>query len=221
MERATHPGDVVTAKTRARLFSAIPQAHIGNRILLLDLHAEGIPHYFEGSITATHVYAKPVISKAVKQIIAQLGGDVVLASTDSGRAKWVESLANDLDLPAAFIMKRRIDGNTTKVLNVTADVKDKTVIIYDDMIRTAGSLIGAAQTYKKAGAKQIAAVATHGVFAGKGWQKMVDSGLFARVAVTDSHPSAVGLAHLPKEVIKVWSTAELFMPYLAESNEDD
>src|SRR5688572_26625138 len=58
MERATRPGEVVTAKARARLLSSIPAAATGNRILLLDLHSEGIPYYFEGHVTAYHVYAK-------------------------------------------------------------------------------------------------------------------------------------------------------------------
>ena len=61
MERAVKPGEVVVAKTRARLLSSIPTAGSGNRVVLLDLHAEGIPHYFSGSIRPLHVYAKPVI----------------------------------------------------------------------------------------------------------------------------------------------------------------
>ncbi|MFN3491513.1 MAG: ribose-phosphate pyrophosphokinase, partial [Anaerolineales bacterium] len=86
MERAVRPGEVVTAKTRAALLSAIPPACSGNRIVLLDLHSEGIPHYFEGELTAIHVYGKPII----RALARRLGGDdFVLACTDAGRAKWV------------------------------------------------------------------------------------------------------------------------------------
>ena len=88
MERAVKPGEVVTAKERARLLSAVPAAPGGNRVVLLDLHAEGIPHYFEGAIRPVHVYAKPLIMRLARE----LGGtDLVMACTDAGRAKWVES----------------------------------------------------------------------------------------------------------------------------------
>jgi len=73
MERAVKAGEVVTAKTRARLFSAIPLAAAGNRVFLVDLHAEGIPHYFEGGIRPVHVYAKPVIVTDVAKAAAIVG----------------------------------------------------------------------------------------------------------------------------------------------------
>src|SRR5688572_4648893 len=68
MERAVRPGEVVTAKVRARLLSSIPPASYGNRALLLDLHVEGLAHYFEGEITAFHVYAKKIIKDAVREL---------------------------------------------------------------------------------------------------------------------------------------------------------
>ena len=139
MERAVHTGEAVVAKTRARLLSAIPPASYGNRVLLLDLHSEGIPHYFEGGLMAFHAYAKGVLSPHIR---ALGGDDFVLGSTDSGRAKWVESLANDLGVDAAFILKRRISGSETKVTALNARVQGRTVVIYDDMIRTGALLSG-------------------------------------------------------------------------------
>src|ERR1041384_3338203 len=100
MDRAAHAGEAVTAKNRARIFSSIPDAKLGNQILLLDLHSEGIPHYFEGSLHPVHVYAKPLIESLARDLA---GRDSVLGSTDAGRAKWVESLANSLGVPAAFV----------------------------------------------------------------------------------------------------------------------
>jgi len=219
MERATRHGDVVTAKTRARLLSAIPKTHVGNHVLLLDLHSEGIPHYFEGDVTASHVYAKPVIHQAVEQIAKEYDpdrgiGSCVLASTDAGRAKWVESLANDFGIPAAFIIKRRESGTQTKVLAVSADVKGKLVVLYDDMIRTGGSLIEAAKAYRSAGAAQVAVVATHGVFAGDAMVKMTGSKLFGKIIVTDSHPRAMELSG--KGTVEVYSVADLFVPWLRQ-----
>ncbi|MCA9611736.1 MAG: ribose-phosphate pyrophosphokinase, partial [Myxococcales bacterium] len=119
---------------------------------------------------------------------------VVLGATDAGRAKWVESLANDLGVDAAFVFKRRLSGDATEVTALAADVRNKTVVIYDDMIRTGGSLLGAAKAFKDAGATRIAAVTTHGVFPGESLAKIQKSGLLDAIACTDSHPSAVALA---------------------------
>jgi ribose-phosphate pyrophosphokinase len=188
MERAVKKGEIVTAKTRARLLSAIPQAYFGNRVIFIDLHAEGIPHYLEGGLRAIHLYAKPIIS----QIAISLGKeDFVLASTDAGRAKWVESLANDIGVQAAFVYKRRISGSDTKLTGVNADVKGKTVIIYDDMIRTGGSLLQAAKAYKEAGAEKIYVLSTHGIFPNEAVQKLKTSNLIEKIVVTNTHPKVL------------------------------
>src|ERR1041385_2241452 len=149
MERAVKSGEVVKAKTRALLFSSIPKTSRGNRIVMVDLHTEGLPYYFEAGIRPVHLYCKPIIMEAAKEIG---GNDFVLASTDAGRAKWVESLANDMNVSAAFVYKRRLSGSETQISGINAEVKGKHVIIYDDMIRTGGSLIEAAKAYRNAGA---------------------------------------------------------------------
>ena len=187
MERAVLPGEVVRAKTRARLLSSIPVADCPNRILIVDAHTEGLPYYFEGSVFPTHVYAKRVVI----DLVHELGGaSFVLACTDAGRAKWVESLANDLRVPASFVFKRRLDGATTSVTAVSADVVGRNVVIYDDMIRTGGSLVGAAKAYLAAGAASVSAVTTHGVFPGEALSRLRESGVITRVASTNTHPRA-------------------------------
>ena len=104
MERSGRPGEVVTAKTRARLLSSVPMASRGTQVFLLDLHVAAIAHYFEGGIRPIHVYGKSIVTAAARR----LGGDdFVLACTDAGRAKWVESLANDLNVAAAFVARHR------------------------------------------------------------------------------------------------------------------
>lgn len=209
MERAVAPGEVVVAKTRARLLSHIPRAAAGNRVLLLDLHSEGIPHYFEGGTAAFHVYAKSVLGP----VMAAAGGEgFVLGSTDSGRAKWVESLANDLGVDAAVILKRRVSGSETRVTAVSAAVEGRSVVIYDDMIRTGGSLVGAARAYLDAGAKRLVAVATHGVLPGDSFARLRATGLFEQIVVTDSHPRAVALRD---EGLSVVSIAGCFVEHLA------
>lgn len=190
MERAVKPGEVVTAKTRARLLSTVPAASEPMRVVMVDLHSEGIPHYFEGSVRPVHLYAKPLVAALVRTLAGD-DGNVVLASTDAGRAKWVESLANDLGVPAAFVLKRRLSGDQTEVVAMSAHVEGAHVIVYDDMIRTGGSLIDAAKAYRAAGAAKVSAVATHGLFPGDALRKLEASGAFARIAVTDSHPAAM------------------------------
>ena len=193
MERAMKSGEVVTAKTRARLISAIPKAPTGNRLVLMDLHTAGIPYYFEGDIHAWHLYAKPVILDAARALGAEESG-FVLACTDAGRAKWVESLANDLGVEAAFVFKRRLGDTQTEISGISADVDGKRVVIYDDMIRSGSSLMGAARAYLDAGADQVSAITTHGLFPGQALQKIKDSGLIKRIICTDTHPRAHDLA---------------------------
>jgi ribose-phosphate pyrophosphokinase len=208
MERASSPGEAVTAKTRARLFSSIPPAKLGNQILLLDLHGEGIPYYFERPMHTVHVYAKPVI----EDIARDLGGpQFILGSTDAGRAKWVESLAYDLYVPAAFVYKRRLGPTETEVTAVSMKLNGETVIIYDDMIRSGTSLLNAARAYRAAGAGEISAIATHGEFAADALPRLMASGLFKSVACTNSHANA---ERLKGQGLIVRSVAPLFVPFL-------
>ncbi len=213
MERAVLPGEVVTAKARAMLFSSIPQAADGNRVVMIDLHADGIAHYFEGNVRPVHLYAKEVILDAVRELAG--GGEFVLGSTDAGRAKWVESLANELGVGAGIVLKRRLSGTETEVRAMSADVRDRDVVVYDDMIRTGGSLIHAAVAYRTAGAKRILVVATHGIFPGDALARLQTSGVIERVVCTDTHPRAVEHAARAPSFLTVKSVAPLVASYLA------
>lgn len=222
MERAVKSGEAVKAKYRARLLSCgIPQAPMGNRIYMLDLHSEGIPQYFERGTQTQHVYAKSIVLKAAKMLADKYAGEsggaaaFVLASADAGRIKWVESLAKDLGVAPAFAYKERIDGSSTVSLGVSGPVKGKFVVVYDDMIRTGSSLIHAAEAYMAAGATGVAAIATHAVFPGDALCKMKDSGLFKQIVVTDSHPRA---RLLESDFLKVESCVELFTPFVCDTS---
>jgi len=207
MERSVRHGEVVTAKTRARLLSSVPMASRGTQVFLLDLHVAAITHYFEGGIRPIHIYGKSLVTAAARRLG---GADFVLACTDAGRAKWVESLANDLGVAAAFVYKRRHDAET-EVTGVSAQVAGKRVVIYDDMIRTGGSLLGAARAYLDAGAVAIDAIATHGLFPGDSLARLAASGLLGRIVVTDSHPRAMALR---SAFLEVDSTATLLAEHL-------
>ena len=200
MERAVKEGEVVTAKIRASLFSTLPRTSLGNTFVLMDLHTEGLPYYFEDTVLSIHLYCKPVIINYCRALGLS---NYIMACTDAGRAKWVESLANDLDVKAAFVFKRRISGEETEVTAVSADVQDKDVIIYDDMIRTGGSLIKAAESYKQAGAGKIYAITTHGLFTGNALLKIESSGCFEKVICTDTLPNVLDLQNDFLEVVSI------------------
>ncbi len=210
MERAVRAGEVVTGKVRAHLLSTVPDAGAGNRVVLLDLHSPGIAYYFEGGIRPFHLYAKPLVLEAARRMG---GAQFVLACTDAGRAKWVESLANDLGVDAAFVFKRRLDGQRTEVAGVSARVQGRTVVIYDDLIRTGSSLLQAARAYLEAGATGIYAIATHGLFPGDSLARLEASGLIREIVCSDSHPRA---ARLASPFLRVVSIAGLLAKYLKD-----
>jgi ribose-phosphate pyrophosphokinase len=215
MDRAVHPGEIVKAKTRARLFSSITHARQSNRILLLDLHAEGIQYYFEGGLLATHVYGKPLALAAIRE----LGSDnFVLASTDAGRAKWVESLANELQVPASFVFKRRLADGSPVITAMNADVRGKRVVIYDDMVRSGQSLLNAAEAYRRAGAIDVTCATTHGVFPGDALEKIRGSGLISRIIATNSHPRAMELCREHQDFLSVRSVAGVFGEALQQAS---
>lgn len=230
MERAVKPGEAVKAKTRALLISALLKGVAKSSVFLVDLHSEGTQHYFEYGIKTHHVYGKPVIIQAVKDILEKdfakkhglkrltraqkleaLKTPFVFASTDTGRVKWVDSLSKDMvhlgmKAEPAFIIKRRISGEETEVQDISADVEGKLVIIYDDMVRTGGSLIKAARAYLDRGALAVVAVLTHCVLPGSSKEKLSASGVLQGVVVTNSHPRANLLAD---DFLSVYSISEL------------
>ena len=204
MERASLRGEAVVAKYRARLFSSIPHATERNQILFFDLHSPGIPHYMENGVGSVHLRSYALLGDEVRRFG---GTDFVLGSTDAGRAKWVETMANQIGVEAAFILKRRQQNGETEVLALNARVDGRTVVIYDDMIRSGGSLISAAKAYHQAGATRLVAVATHGLFTDGALDRLADSGLFDAVVCTDSHPIAM---QTPHPLHKVISCAPVF-----------
>jgi len=206
MERAVRPGEVVTAKTRARLISSIPTCEAGTTLYLFDLHTDGIEFYFGDGHVTHHLYGAPIITRAIQEHMGVR--PYLLGATDAGRAKWVESLARQLGVDPAFAYKRR-DSSTgaVSISGVNADVRGREVVIYDDMIRTGSSLIQAGQAYLSAGASKIHAVASHLVLPAGALDRIRKSGVFETVSGTDSHPGSNQLAAEPNAVFPI---AELF-----------
>ncbi len=193
MERAVRPGEVVTAKTRARLISSIPGCEGGSRVFLFDLHTDGIEFYFEDRHVTHHLYGAPIITDLIRDTMK--GEPFVLGATDAGRAKWVQSLARTLAVEPAFVYKSR-DSSSGDLLvtGINADVRGKDVVVYDDMIRTGSSLVQAGRAYLSAGARHVHAVASHLVLPADSLDKISSSGVFTTIRGTDSHPGSQKLA---------------------------
>jgi len=204
MERAVKQGEAVTAKNVAGLLSSIPTSPQGNHVYMIDLHSQGTQYYFEKSIHPIHLTCWNVI----KKMIADCGDDVVLGSADMGRAKWIEKMANELGISSAFIMKKRISGSKTEIVALNAEVKDKNVVIFDDMIRSGSSIIKAAEAYKSVGAKNIYVVCVHGVFVDGAIDRFKKSGLIQNVSCVNTHVKAT-LINDP--FVKVYDSSQVII----------
>jgi ribose-phosphate pyrophosphokinase len=137
----------------------------------------------------------------------------VLGATDAGRAKWVQSLAKELEVEPAFVYKRR-DSKTgaLSVTGVNADVRGREVVMYDDMIRTGSSLLQAGRAYLEAGATAVHAVASHLVLPGQSLEKLRDSKVLSSIHGTNSHP---GSQRIDAAMGSIGSIVDLFASALA------
>ena len=169
----------ISAKVVADMISTVNI----DRILTVDLHADQIQGFF--NIPVDNVYGSPVL---VDHIVAQGYENPIVVSPDVGgvvRARAIAKQIDDLDL--AIIDKRRPQANETKVMNVIGDVKDKTCILVDDIVDTAGTLCTAADALKEEGAKAVVSYITHPVFSGPAIERISNSELDEMV-VTDTIP---------------------------------
>lgn len=172
-----------------------------DRIVLVDIHSPQTCGYFD--IPVDHVYASPVL---VNYINRKELDDVVVVAPDVGGVARARAFAKGVnDAPLAIIDKRRDDHNVATVLNLVGDVKDRTAIIVDDMIDTAGTICEAAKMLRERGARQVFALATHAVFSSPAVNRL-SSGVFEEVIVTNS-------IEIPEEKrfeqLKVLSIADL------------
>lgn len=184
MERAVKPGEVVTAKINARMLSQLPHGDVRNCFLMLDLHTAGLVHYFEGECLRFELYAESVLTEAVEELGLS---NFMFASADLGRPLWVETFAKKFGTDLAFVRKSR-DFEITEVRNVIGDVYEKEVIIYDDMIRSANTLIHAADAYLERGALAVYVVASHAAFNDDVAIDRLNRSSIKKVIVTNSHP---------------------------------
>eukprot|EP00771_Trimastix_marina_P000743 gnl/Trimastix_PCT/1773.p1 GENE.gnl/Trimastix_PCT/1773~~gnl/Trimastix_PCT/1773.p1 ORF type:complete len:376 (+),score=89.93 gnl/Trimastix_PCT/1773:14-1141(+) len=160
MERAVHPGEIVTCKSNVRMLSCIPGTGLGNVFMFMDLHVNGILHYFENDCLRVELYAQHALVEGIRRLNLGAPDRFMIASADLGRPKWVQTFSQIFGTGIAFVRKTRSHEDTA-IHEVIGSVEGKHVLIYDDMTRSAGTLIQAAEAYIKHGATGVSAALSH------------------------------------------------------------
>ena len=169
----------ISAKVVANMIS-----HIGaDRVLTVDLHADQIQGFFD--VPVDNVYASPVL---LGDIYKQKYPNLIVVSPDVGGVVRARALAKRLDdADLAIIDKRRPQANVAQVMHIIGEVKDKSCVIVDDLVDTAGTLCKAAQALKEHGAAKVIAYATHPVLSGNAVTNIEES-VLDELVVTDTIP---------------------------------
>lgn len=153
-----------------------------DRVLTVDLHAEQIQGFFD--VPVDNVYGSPVL---LDDINKQKYENLIVVSPDIGGVVRARALAKQLGIDLAIIDKRRPKANVAEVMNLIGDVEDRTCLLIDDMVDTAGTLCGAAKALKSFGANKVVAYCTHPVLSGKAMANITASEL-DELVVADSIP---------------------------------
>ena len=205
-DKKTKAREPITAKLVANMLETAGV----NRVIMFDVHVPQVQGFFDipsDNLDAIPLFCDYIASKNAK--------DIVIVSPDAGGAAKVRSFAKVLNAPIAIIDKRRPEQNVAEVENVIGDVKGKTAFIVDDIIDTAGSITEAAKILIKFGAKEVYAIATHGLFSGNAMKKIQKSPI-NEVVVTNT----IGM---PKEKmiskIKSVSIAQLLAEDIKRTHE--
>ena len=167
----------------AKLVADLMETSGISRLITIDLHADQIEGFF--SIPVDNVYSSPVL---LGDIWKQKYDSLVIVSPDIGGVLRARAIARRLDNAGlAIIDKRREQANKSEVVNIIGDVQDKTAVIFDDMVDTAGTLCNAAAALKEKGANKIVAYAAHPVLSGPATERIRESEL-DELVVTDTIP---------------------------------
>ncbi len=186
----------------ARLVADLLEAAGSNRVLTMDLHSPQIQGFF--SIPVDNLTPAPVLARHIQNLELK---DLTIVSPDAGGVGRARVLAKRLEANLAIIDKRRPAPNVARVLHVIGDVKDRDVVIVDDMVDTAGTLIHSAEALIKEGARKVFAACTHPVLSGEALDRIENSQL-EKIIVTDT--ISLNEKARSSEKILVISVAELF-----------
>ena len=177
-DKKSKPREPITAKLVADMLEVAGV----DRVLTMDLHAGQIQGFF--SVPVDHMTALPLFAQYYRDK-GLFGDKVVAVSPDAGRVKMARRFAQMLDGDLAIMNKVRPEHDTAEVSEVIGDVRGKIAILSDDMILTGGTLIAGATALREAGASEVYACATHGLFPGNAFEKIAASEL-TTVTVTDT-----------------------------------
>ena len=194
-DKKSAPREPISARLVARMIEAAG----ADRVLTMDLHAGQIQGFFRKPVD--HMTALFMLT----QYFLDLGlEDLVVVAPDAGRVKLNKKFASKLGAELAILDKERPAQQVAEIGYVIGDVKDKTAIIVDDMIDTAGTLCAAGRTVLAAGARRVYAAATHPVFSGPAYENLA-AAPFEQIVVTDTIPLREGAP----DNVRVLSCAEL------------
>ncbi len=194
-DRKDRPRVSIGAKLVANLLTA---AGI-DRIVTLDLHAGQIQAFFD--VPVDHLHASSIFIPVIKKLQLK---DLVIASPDTGGSKRANAYAKYLQTDLVICHKSRPKPNEVAEMTVIGEVKDKDVILVDDLVDTAGTITKAANIMKEKGAHSVRAIATHPILSGPAYDRIENSAL-TELLVTDSVP-----LKKESEKIKIVSIADLF-----------
>jgi ribose-phosphate pyrophosphokinase len=177
-DRKVAPRAPITAKLIADLITTAG----ASRVLTIDLHAGQIQGFF--NIPVDHLYSAPVMIEFIKKKFAD---NLVIVSPDAGGVERARAFGKRLGASLAIIDKRRPEPNQSSVMNIIGEIQNKTALLLDDMVDTAGTLTQSADALLEAGAKRVAACCTHPVLSGAAIERINKSAL-QELVVTDTIP---------------------------------
>ncbi|WP_211327939.1 ribose-phosphate pyrophosphokinase [Kushneria sinocarnis] len=155
-----------------------------DRVMTMDLHADQIQGFFD--VPVDNVYGSPILLDDIER---QNYDDVVIVSPDVGGVVRARAIAKQLNADLAIIDKRRPQANQAQVMHIIGDIRDRTCVLVDDLVDTAGTLCKAAEALKAHGARRVLAYSTHAILSGPAVDNIADSNL-DELVVTDTIPLA-------------------------------
>ncbi len=177
------------------------------RLMTIDLHADQIQGFFE--VPVDHLFASTVFVKYLESLNLD---NLVIASPDVGGSKRANAYAKYFNSEIVICYKKRLVANKVEEMKIIGDVKDKNIILVDDMIDTGGTLAKASKIMKQAGAKSVRAICTHPVLSGNAY-KTIDESLLEELIVTDTLP-----LNGKSKKIKILTIADLFANVIENIN---
>ncbi|HSC72378.1 MAG TPA: ribose-phosphate pyrophosphokinase [Candidatus Methylomirabilis sp.] len=181
-DRKVQPRVPITAKLVADLITAAGT----QRVLTMDLHVGQIQGFF--NIPVDHLFAAPVLLQYFQQRLTEhVWEDPVVVAPDAGGVERSRAFAKRLGTPLAIMDKRRTGANESRIMHVIGEVRDRDVILLDDIIDTAGTIVQAVSALKAEGARRILASCTHPVLSGQAVERLEKSEI-SEVVVTNTIP---------------------------------